>query len=154
MATIAIMVGGAVLNAATFIGGNYLAKYLTGDSGQAALDEKKRHERPLRSINGTTRSTKRIALSSWTGLHNKTAKRTKPSTTSRIPTQPWNFTTKRTKQRSPCHRNPGSLTTTSPARNRRMASCFSLAPAPSLLDMLPFAFCEPYARHAHAPRTH
>ena len=27
MATVAIMVGGAVLNAATFIGGNYLAKY-------------------------------------------------------------------------------------------------------------------------------
>ena len=42
MATVAIMVGGAVLNAATFIGGNYLAKYLSGDSGQAALDEKKR----------------------------------------------------------------------------------------------------------------
>ena len=38
------MVGGAVLNAATFIGGNYLAKYLSGDSGQAALDEKKRHD--------------------------------------------------------------------------------------------------------------
>ena len=44
---IAIMVGGAVLNAATFIGGNYLAKYLSGDSGQAALDEKKRHDLAL-----------------------------------------------------------------------------------------------------------
>ena len=41
------MVGGAVLNAATFIGGNYLAKYLSGDSGQAALDEKKRHDLAL-----------------------------------------------------------------------------------------------------------
>ena len=29
MATIAIMVGGAILNAATFIGGNYLAKALS-----------------------------------------------------------------------------------------------------------------------------
>ena len=47
MATIAIMVGGAVLNAATFIGGNYLAKSLSGDSGQAALDEKKRHDLAL-----------------------------------------------------------------------------------------------------------
>ena len=37
MATVAIMVGGAILNAATFIGGNYLAKALSGDSGQAAL---------------------------------------------------------------------------------------------------------------------
>ena len=47
MATVAIMVGGAVLNAATFIEGNYLAKYLSGDSGQAALDEKKRHDLAL-----------------------------------------------------------------------------------------------------------
>ena len=64
MATVAIMVGGAVLNAATFIGGNYLAKYLSGDSGQAALDEKKRTTWPLRSIRGTTPSTKRIAHNS------------------------------------------------------------------------------------------
>ena len=47
MATVAIMVGGAVLNAATFIGGNYLAKYLSGDSGQAALDKKERHDLAL-----------------------------------------------------------------------------------------------------------
>ena len=47
MATIAIMVGGAVLNAATFIGGNYLAKALSGDSGKAALDEKIRHDKAL-----------------------------------------------------------------------------------------------------------
>ena len=33
MAMLAIMVGGAVLNAVTFIGGNYLAKALSGDSG-------------------------------------------------------------------------------------------------------------------------
>ena len=38
MATFAIMVGGSVLNAATFIGGNYLAKDLSGDSGQAVMD--------------------------------------------------------------------------------------------------------------------
>ena len=47
MATIAIMVGGAVLNAATFIGGNYLAKYLSGDNAKAALAEKKRHDQAL-----------------------------------------------------------------------------------------------------------
>ena len=47
MATVAIMVGGAILNAATFIGGNYLAKTLSGDSGQAALDEKIRHDKAL-----------------------------------------------------------------------------------------------------------
>ena len=42
-----MMIGGAVLNAATFIGGNYLAKALSGDSGQAALNEKIRHEKAL-----------------------------------------------------------------------------------------------------------
>ena len=47
MATLAIMIGGAILNAATFIGGNYLAKALSGDSGQAALDEKIRHDKAL-----------------------------------------------------------------------------------------------------------
>ena len=40
MASIAIMLGGAIVNVAAFIGGNFLAKALSGDSGQAALDEK------------------------------------------------------------------------------------------------------------------
>ena len=36
MASISIMIGGAFLNAAAFTGGNYLAKYIAGVSGQAA----------------------------------------------------------------------------------------------------------------------
>ena len=47
MVSIAIMIGGAVLNAAAFTGGNYLAKYIAGDSGQAALAEKTRHDKAL-----------------------------------------------------------------------------------------------------------
>ena len=47
MALIAIMALGAVLNAAAFTGGNYLAKYLSGDSGKAALEEKTRHDKAL-----------------------------------------------------------------------------------------------------------
>jgi len=47
MARIAMMVGGAILNAAAFTGGNYLAKYLSGDSGKAALEEEKRHDKAL-----------------------------------------------------------------------------------------------------------
>ena len=47
MATTAIMIGGAILNAATFIGGNYRAKALSGDCGQAALDEKIMHDKAL-----------------------------------------------------------------------------------------------------------
>ena len=47
MASIAIMIGRAVLNAAAFIGGNYLAKYIAGDNGQASLAEKTRHDKAL-----------------------------------------------------------------------------------------------------------
>ena len=42
-----MMAGAAILNAAAFTGGNYLAKYLSGDGGQAALDEKIRHDKAL-----------------------------------------------------------------------------------------------------------
>ena len=37
MASIAMMIGGAVLNAAAFTGGNYLARYIAGDSGKLKL---------------------------------------------------------------------------------------------------------------------
>ena len=47
MASVAIMDAGAIINAAAFNGGNYLAKYLSGGSGQAALDEKIRHDKAL-----------------------------------------------------------------------------------------------------------
>jgi len=46
MASIAIMVGGAVLNAAAFIGGNYLARAL-GGGDKAALEEEEPHDRAL-----------------------------------------------------------------------------------------------------------
>ena len=51
MASIALMIGGAVLNAAAFTGGNYLAKYLAGDEGKAALAEKTRHDKALEAYN-------------------------------------------------------------------------------------------------------
>jgi len=47
MASIALMVGGAVINAAAFTGGNVLAKYLSGDSG--AMAEKTRHDKALKA---------------------------------------------------------------------------------------------------------
>jgi len=46
MASIAIMVGGGVLNATAFIGGNYLARAL-GGGNKAALEEKKHHDKAL-----------------------------------------------------------------------------------------------------------
>ena len=44
MASIAIMIGGAILNATTFVGGSYLAKYLSGGNSDA---ERKRHDLAL-----------------------------------------------------------------------------------------------------------
>ena len=46
MASIAIMAGGAILNAVAFIGGNYLAHSLSG-GGNAAQEEKVRHDKAL-----------------------------------------------------------------------------------------------------------
>ena len=47
MASIGIMIGGAALNAAAFTGGNYLAKYLASEDGQAVLTEKTWHYKAL-----------------------------------------------------------------------------------------------------------
>ena len=44
MASIAIMIGGAIINATTFVGGSYLAKYLAGGNSDA---ERKRHDLAL-----------------------------------------------------------------------------------------------------------
>ena len=44
---VAMMVGGAVLNATTFVGGSYLAKYLSGNSEKVFLYEKERHDKAL-----------------------------------------------------------------------------------------------------------
>ena len=152
MATVAIMVGGAVLNAATFIGGNYLAKYLSGDSGQAALDEKKRHDLALEKYQRDYAQYQkdRTQLLDWVAQQDR--KRIKPSTIFKTQTQPWRFITKLTAQRLRCQKSPSSRTTTNPARSRRMASCSSSAPAPWPLGMPPFDSCE-YASIYHPQWT-
>ena len=47
MDSIAIMIGGAVVNAASFIGGNYLARFLSGDDPKAEQEENVRHDKVL-----------------------------------------------------------------------------------------------------------
>ena len=44
MATIALMIGGAVLNATAFVGGSYLAKYLSGSDVDT---ERVRHDKAI-----------------------------------------------------------------------------------------------------------
>ena len=47
MASIAIMLGGAVLNATAFIGGNYIAKALSGSSSADLQLERERHDKAM-----------------------------------------------------------------------------------------------------------
>ena len=96
MATIAIMVGGAVLNAATFIGGNYLAKALSGDSDQAALDEKKRHDKALEKYQADYAQYQkdRTELLDWVAKQDRL--KIKLCTISKIQTKPWPSTIKHT----------------------------------------------------------
>ena len=51
MASIAIVIGGAVLSATLFIGGNYLARYLSGDDKAQAEKERERHDHALEKYN-------------------------------------------------------------------------------------------------------
>ena len=76
MASIAISAGmtviGAVLNAAAFTGGNYLAKYLSGD-GNAALEEKRRHDAALEAFYKAQERYRRErdALHDWIARQNR-----------------------------------------------------------------------------------
>ena len=94
MASIAMMIGGTVINAAAFTGGNYLARYLSGDSG--ALAEKTRHEKHWRLMKPLKPVTRKNAQSFLTGL--KPTEKTKRirNKTSPIPIRPSNSTTRRT----------------------------------------------------------
>ena len=45
MASIALMIGGAIINATTFVGGSFLAKYLSGSSEKKEKKKKKRKKK-------------------------------------------------------------------------------------------------------------
>ena len=67
MASIAIMIGGVSLYAATFTGINYLVKYIAGDSGQAAFAKKTRHHKVLEAYQAVTEKNtrERTRLLDW-----------------------------------------------------------------------------------------
>ena len=142
MATVAIMVGGAVLNAATFIGGNYLAKYLSGDSGQAALDEKKRHDLALEKYQRDYAQYQedRTQLLDWVAEQDREKNKAFQDFQDTDAALALYNQTHRAKVAMP--KEPQFSDYYKPARSRRMASCSSSAPAPWPLDMPPFASCE------------
>ena len=71
MASIAMMIGGAVLNAAAFTGGNYLVKFLAGNNGKAALDEKTRHDKALEAYQSAMAkySRERTKILDWININ-------------------------------------------------------------------------------------
>ena len=67
MASVAMLVGGAILNATTFVGGSYLARYLSDDSSKDILYEKERHDKVLENTKKIMLHIKRRGKSSLTG---------------------------------------------------------------------------------------
>ena len=82
MASIAIMIGGAVLNATAFIGGNYLVRAL-GGGDKAALEEKKGHDKAREDYQAAyakyTRD--RTQLLDWIATNAQTKERAKQNMT-------------------------------------------------------------------------
>ena len=60
-----MMIGGPVINVAAFTGGNYLARYLSGDGGPLA--QKTRHDKALEAYEATQArySQERTKLLDW-----------------------------------------------------------------------------------------
>ena len=89
MASIAIMIGGAVLNAAAFTGGNYLVKYIAGDSGQAALAEKTRHDKALEAHQAVMEkyTCERAQLLDWNETNREIKDQAKQNFTNRLRVQ-------------------------------------------------------------------
>ena len=94
MASIAIMIGNAVLNAAAFTGGNYLAKYIAGDSGQAALAEKTRHDKALEAYQAAMEKYTRERTQLLTGLKQTEKSNLRRNKTSQTPITRSNSITK------------------------------------------------------------
>ena len=98
-ATLAIMIGVVILNAATFIGGNYLAKLYQGIAAKLHWMKKSGMTKLLKNIKRIMRNTKKIAQNSLTGLQNKIVKKIELYTIFKILTKHWPSTIKQTQRK-------------------------------------------------------
>ena len=83
MASIAIMIGGAIANVVAFTGGNYLAKYLSGNSAAAMEKERERHDRALEAYQAAYAKymRDRIKLLDWIATNEKMKEQAKQNFT-------------------------------------------------------------------------
>ena len=104
-------------------GGNYLARYLSGDDPKAALEEKKGTTKVSKLTKPLMPNTKEIERSSLTGLKRSTKTKNWPNKASLTPTTHLCFITGCTKMsRSRSQANQSFLTFTSPALCKKKAS--------------------------------
>ena len=68
------MIGGAILNATTFVGGSYLARYLSGDKTDT---ERIRHDKAIENIKKIMLNTRKRGRNSLIGTLNNMRLNTK-----------------------------------------------------------------------------
>ena len=75
---LAILIGGAVINTTAFVGGSYLAKYLSRDQNSAE-EEKKRHDLSVEKYQGAyeNRQEIRAKLLDWIATNDRNKEQTK-----------------------------------------------------------------------------
>ena len=83
MAGIVIMIGRAIANAVAFTGGNYLAKYLSGDSAAAMEKEREWHDCALEAYQADYAKymRDRIKLLDWIATNEKMKEKAKQNFT-------------------------------------------------------------------------
>ena len=138
MASIPIVIGGAVVNAASFIGGNYLACYLSGGD-KAAQEEKVRHDKALEAYQVVYAKYEkdRKKLLNWIATNDQIKDQAKQNLLT--PTTLSSSTIKLThmsKYQYP--KSLSSLTSINPASSKNNANSCLLAQVPLLLGTQPF----------------
>ena len=120
MASVAIMAGGALLNAVAFIGGNYLARFLSGGDPKASVEEKIRHDKALEAYQAAYAKyqKERTKLLDWIETQHEIKEQAKQTlliqiTLSNFITRPTNRTNSR------CLKSQSFLTFTNPASSKR-----------------------------------
>ena len=72
MASLAIMIGGALINATAFVGGSYLAKYLIGEQNSAE-EENKIHDLAVEKYHAASEKHQenRTKLLDWIAINDR-----------------------------------------------------------------------------------